>query len=140
LVATRLGSRFGAGRLVVGCIAVTAVAFAVLASSGDSRWGWILFGLGQFVLGLSMGAQSANEMAYRQSVTPAHLQGRMNATMRSINRAMIVVAAPLGGLAGDAIGYRPVLWIAATGFLAVAGALGSSRFRTARIEVQEGHS
>lgn len=134
LVATRLGSRFGAGRVVVGCRGVTAVAFVMLSSSVDSRAGWILFGLGQFVLGLAMGAENANEMGYRQAVTPAHLQGRMNATMRSLNRAMIVVAAPVGGFLGDAIGYRPMLWIVAAGFLGVAVTLGFSRFRSARID------
>ena len=72
-------------------------------------------------------------MGYRQAVTPANLQGRMNATMRSINRAMIVVGAPLGGVLGDAIGYRPMLWIVAAGFLGVALALGFSPFRTVRI-------
>jgi MFS family permease len=134
LVATRLGFRYGAGRVVVVCIAATAFSFAMLASSSDSRWGWILFGLGQFVLGLSMGAENANSMGYRQAVTPADLQGRMNATMRSINRAMIVIAAPLGGLLGDAIGYRPMLWIVAAGFLTVAASLGFSRYWTVRID------
>ena len=67
---------------------------------------------GQFVIGLSMGAENANEMGYRQAETPDALQGRMNATMRSINRAMIVVAAPLGGLLRpDRIGLATVATI-----------------------------
>jgi hypothetical protein len=85
--------------------------------------------LGQLVFGLALGAENANEMGYRQVVTPAHLQGRMNATMRSLNRAMIVI----GGFVGEAIGFRPMLWIVATGFLGVALALGFSRFRDVRI-------
>ena len=48
----------------------------------------------------------------------------MDATMRSINRALIVIGAPLGGLLGDRIGYRSMLWIAALGFLAVAASPG----------------
>ena len=75
-----------------------------------------MFGAGQFLLGLSMGAENANEMGYRQSVTPDRLQGRMNATMRSVNRAMIVIGAPLGGFLGDRFGYRTMLWTAASGF------------------------
>jgi predicted MFS family arabinose efflux permease len=54
--------------------------------------------------------------------------------MRSINRAMIVIGAPVGGFLGDAIGYRPMLWAAAGGFLSVAIALGLSRFRNVRID------
>jgi hypothetical protein len=59
--------------------------------------------VGQLLLGLSLGAENANEMGYRQAVTPDALLGRMNTTMRSINRAMIVVGAPAGGFLADAI-------------------------------------
>jgi len=55
-------------------------------------------------------------MGYRQTVTPDRLQGRMNATMRSINRSMIVIGALVGGLVGDQIGYGSTLWIGALGF------------------------
>lgn len=56
-------------------------------------------------------------MGYRQTVTPDRVQGRMNATIRSINRAMIVIGTPLGGVIGDAYWYRATLWIAAGRFL-----------------------
>ena len=92
----RLGMRFGAGRVVIACRVATALAWALAARSTDSLAGSLLFGAGQFLLGLSMGAENANEMGYRQTVTPDRLQGRMNATMRSINRSMIVIGAPLG--------------------------------------------
>lgn len=67
-------------------------------------------------------------MGYRQAVTLDHLQGRMNATMRSTNRAMVVVGAPIGRILGDAIGFRTMLWVSASGFLVVAVGLGLSRF------------
>lgn len=66
-------------------------------------------------------------------MTPNRLQGRMNTTMRSVNRAVIVIGAPLGGLLADTIGYRPMLWIVAGGFATVAGGLARSRYRTARL-------
>ncbi len=75
---------------------------------------------GQYLYGLGGGIENASEMGYRQAVTPDELQGRMNTTMRSVNRAMIVVGAPVGGLLADAIGYRPTLWIAIVGFAVVA--------------------
>ena len=133
LAATRLGARFGCGRVVVTCRAATAVAWGVMALSPHHALGWIVLGAGQLVLGVSMGAENANEMGYWQVVTPDALQGRMNATRRSINRAMIVIAAPVGGALGDAIGYRLTLWAVAGGFLVVAIALGASPFRNARI-------
>jgi len=47
---------------------------------------------------------------------------------------LIVVGAPVGGLLGDRLGYRAVLWLAAAGFAVAAGALGISRFRGARLD------
>jgi MFS family permease len=134
LAATGLGARFGSGRVVIACRAFTAASFALMALSTAHWSGWLLFGAGQLLLGLSMGAENANEMGYWQVATPDQLQGRMNATRRSINRSMIVVGAPIGGFLGDAIGYRAMLFTAAGGFLVVAAALAASRFRDARVE------
>lgn len=134
LVATRLGRHFGAGRVVIACHAVMAIAVAAVALSTDHWTGWILFGAGELVQGLSLGASNANEMGYRQTITPDNLQGRMNTTMRSINRAMIVVGAPLGGLLADRIGFRVTLWITVAGFLGVAGGLAATPYRDARLD------
>ncbi len=139
LAAVWLGARFDAGRVVIACRVADAVAWALIAWSADSGSGWVLFGAGQLVFGLGLGASNANEMGYRQTVTPDRLQGRMNATMRSINRAMIVVGAPVGGLLGDALGYRNLLWIAAAGFLVVGVSLGLSSFRKARLDDAYAH-
>lgn len=93
-----------------------------------------MFGVGELLVGISLGVSNANEMGYRQSITPDHLQGRSNATMRSINRAMIVVGAPLGGLLADAIGFRVVLWLSVAGFLMVATGLSVTPYRNARLD------
>ncbi|MGH7022929.1 MAG: MFS transporter [Caulobacteraceae bacterium] len=134
LMASQMGARFGVGRTVVACRALTAVAFGVLALTPDRWSGWPVLALGQLLLGLAMGAENANEMGFRQAVTPDRLQGRVNATVRSTNRAMIVFAAPLGGLLADQIGNRATLWIIAAGFAAVALALSLSRFAAARMD------
>jgi MFS family permease len=134
LAAVRLGEVFGAGHVVVVANGSNGVAWAVMAMAGSSWPGWIVFGAGQLTLGLGMGASNPNEMGYRQAVTPDGLQGRTNATIRSINRAMVVVGAPVGGVLGDALGYRTVLWIAAVGVALVAGLLACSPFRSARID------
>jgi MFS family permease len=134
LAATRLGHRFGVGRVVIGCQLGTALGCATLAS-GSAQWaGWLIFGLGELLLGLSLGAGNASEMGYKQSITPDRLQGRSNATMRSINRAMIVFGAPLGGVLGDAIGLRAMLWIAVAGFVVIAGWLSGTPYRDARLD------
>ncbi len=134
LAATRLGTRFGVGRVTITSHAGTALAVAAFAVSSAHGAGWIVFGVGELILGLSMGVSNANEMGYRQAITPDRLQGRSNATMRSINRAMIVIGAPLGGLLADAIGFRVVLWISAAGFLVIAAGLCVTPYRDARLD------
>ncbi|HEY1752481.1 MAG TPA: MFS transporter [Caulobacteraceae bacterium] len=134
LMATRLGERFGIGRVMIACQVVTGAGYALVALAPAGWLAWACLGLGQFALGLSIGAENANTLGYRQAVTPDALQGRMNATMRSINRAMVVFAAPLGGLLADAIGYRQALWLAVAGFVLVALSLSLTPLRDARIE------
>lgn len=133
LAAVRLGSRFGVGRVSIGCRLTDAAAWALIAWSASAGSGWLLFAAGQLLFGLGLGGSNANELGYRQTVTPDRLQGRMNATMRSINRAMIVVGAPVGGFLGDTFGFGTLLWIVAAGFLLVGVSLGMSRFGNARL-------
>lgn len=77
--------------------------------------------IGQLLYGFAMGIEGPLEkMGYRQFVTPSHLQGRMNATLRSINRSAVVIGAPLGGAIADGIGFLTSLWISIAG-LALCG-------------------
>jgi len=133
LSAVRLGTRLGAGRVVVAARVTTAAAWAMTALGAGHWSGWLLPGVGQLVLGLSMGAENANEMGYWQTMTPDRLQGRTNAVRRSVNRAMIVIGAPVGGLLGDALGYRPVLWLAVLGFLTSALGLAAAGFHRVQL-------
>jgi MFS family permease len=134
LSATALGARFGAGRVVIASVLGNGTAWALIASGRYGWGGWVVFGAGQLLLGLTMGTANANEMGYMQAITPDHLQGRSNATRRSINRAMIVVGAPLGGVLADAVGYRPMLYAAAAGFGLVSASLALSPYRHARLD------
>ena len=70
-------------------------------------------------------------MSYRQAVTPDRLEARTNATMRSFNRAAVVVGAAVGGLVADAIGFRSALWLAAAGMVVAAVVLAASPFQHA---------
>lgn len=134
LAATRLGLRWGAGRTVIACRVLMPLGWMLIAltPSTDPWYVVALLAVGQFGYGLTMGAENANEMGYRQAITPDALQARVNITIRSVNRAMIVVGAPAGGLLADQIGYRPTFWIAIVGLLLVVSALAASPFRDAR--------
>src|SRR5690606_25693073 len=112
LSSTRLGIRWGAGHATIvanllmplGWIVIAvAPGIGVAAGGTDIDAGAVttvvvVLCLGQFVYGLGMGLENANTLGYRQAVTPDALQGRMNTSIRSVNRAMIVVGAPLGGI------------------------------------------
>ena len=82
-----------------------------------------------------MGMSNSHEMSYRQLVTPDELQARTNTTLRSINRAVVVVVAPVAGVLADAVGIRPMLVVAAVTFALVASGLAATPFRDVRAPV-----
>ncbi len=134
-----LGRRLSIVRTISGARLLEAAGFAVVALTpgmGDlGTTGLVaVAGLGQFLFGLGLGAEGPIELSYRQAVTPDRLQGRMNATMRSLNRAAIVVGAPLGGLLADAVTSRFALWVGVTGMAVSAIALAASGFRHATLD------
>ncbi len=137
-VTTTVGRRLGTGRTIILChvIITSGVVVMVLAGEPDSRAATIgLLMLGQGLYGLSMGMSNSHEMSYRQLVTPDELQARTNTTLRSINRAVIVVVAPIAGVLADAVGVRPMLVAAAVTFALVASGLAATPFRHVRAPV-----
>ena len=137
-VTTTVGRRLGTGRTIILChvIITSGVVVMVLAGEPDSRAATIgLLMLGQGLYGLSMGMSNSHEMSYRQLVTPDELQARTNTTLRSINRAVIVVVAPIAGVLADAVGVRPMLVVAAVTFALVASGLAATPFRHVRAPV-----
>jgi len=133
-LSTRTGLRWGAGRAIIASNLVMTLGWIVIAlvPAAAGAVTVAVLAAGQALYGFGLGLSNANEMGYRQSITPDQLQGRMNTTIRSANRAMIVIGAPVGGVLAMSIGYRPTLWIAIVGFLLVAGYLTASPVRGAR--------
>lgn len=128
-----LGARLGAGTTVVLGRWLSPLAILVVALAHPGPAGWLVAAGGQLLYGLGIGIDGPMEMAYRQSVTPAAMQGRMNATVRSVNRGTLTLGAPLAGLLADAAGYRNALVVGAVGFAVAALALTLSPFRVARV-------
>ena len=58
---------------------------------------------------------SINATSLRQTLTPGHFLGRMNATMNFVLGGVATVGVLVGGLLGDVLGLRPAVWIAAIG-------------------------
>lgn len=140
LVTARAGDFFGAGRVMVFGRSIYPVAFAIIAAAGfapvGSWTGVAAIGFGQFLIGIGLGLEGPQEMGYQQAVTPDRLMGRMSATRRSINRGMIVIGAPVGGLLAEAIGIRLTMCVAATGMALVAILMMLSGLHHARMEDQ----
>lgn len=107
---------------------VTTLPLQILAGPGPAALAMAV--AAQFLYWAACGTGGPNEMGYRQAVTPDGLQGRMNATIRSINRAMIVVGAPLGGFLADAAGFHTALWVGIAGLAVTAVGLACPPFAT----------
>ena len=73
--------------------------------------------IGQFVSPI----YNINQVSLRQSITPDRVQGRMNATMRTIVWGTIPVGALIGGILGSTVGVVPTI-LTGSAISALAGA------------------
>jgi predicted MFS family arabinose efflux permease len=56
-----------------------------------------------------------NQVSFRQAIVPVRLQGRLNATMRTIVWGTLPLGAIAGGVLGGAIGVRPAILVGLVG-------------------------
>ena len=136
LASLPLGRLWGSGPTVIvtHLLSALGVASLLLASASAPGPGWVamvLLCLGQLLHGFAIGASNSHEMAYRQLITPDELQARTNTTMRSMNRAVVVVIAPVAGVLAEQVGVGPVLGASAVLFALAAVGLWFSPFRNA---------
>lgn len=113
--ASRAGERFGSGATISVGRAMYPIAWTlvVLAPAGsapqpDAVAAALVFS-GFALQGFAGGLENANEMSFRQGLTPDALLGRVNGTMRSVNRTLGAVGAVLGGAAATLLGERTTL-------------------------------
>ncbi len=136
-LATPAGMRIGAGISVFAGRAVMVPAWAVIAMAPPAdNVGTLatvlIVGVAQALIGFGMGLENSNGLGYRQAVTPDEYQGRMNATMRSLNRSMAVGGALAGGVLATEIGFRQTIWVGVAIFVIAALIVWVSPFRHAR--------
>jgi MFS family permease len=114
LLAERIAGRFGLGPAIVGSIAVGALgALLIPIAQRPAGFAIPLLIASQFILGGSGTVYNINQVSLRQAITPDHLLGRMNATMRFIVWGTLPIGALIGGVLGGAIGLRPTLIVGA---------------------------
>lgn len=141
ILAPRVGERLGAGRAVLlgrGLVVLpwAGLAIAPLTPSSGMLLLSTVVAAAQFTYGLAMGIEDANDMGYRQAAAPDAMQGRMNSTIRTVNRVVFFVGALSAGVLATHFGYRTTLGLAAVIFTAAAIVIAVSPFRTARHDDQ----
>lgn len=136
VMSTAVGQRLGTGGAIICARAISAFGVIVMLGAASVPAGWagaVLLGAGQLCHGWAMGVSNSHEMTFRQARTPDELQARTNTTLRSLNRAVIVVVSPVAGLLADQVGFRSVLVTAAAIFTVSALMLALSPLRRVRV-------
>lgn len=139
VLAPWIGRRLGAGRAILLGRCLVVVPWAMLAAAPITASTGLavlvaLLSVAQFIYGLSMGIEDANDIAYRQAAAPDAIQGRMNSTIRTTNRVIFFFGAFGAGILAAAVGYPLTLGIAAVIFTLAAVIVAVSPLRDARHE------
>ena len=114
MLAASLARRIGSARIIWFSLLVLDAPSLVLPLAAPG-WRIALFVFGYGVSMFACSVFGASQLAYRQSVCPPDLRGRMNAASRWITWGVLPIGGLLGGFAGSAIGIRPSIWIAYAG-------------------------
>jgi MFS family permease len=112
LIASRVQGRLGVGRTIILSAAVSGPLGLLLPLSTPE----MAFGLlSAFFFFSSMNNVLYNiaQVSLRQAITPDHLLGRMNATMRFLVWGTIPVGSLIGAGLSEIVGVRTTIWISA---------------------------
>jgi MFS family permease len=139
LIAPRVGALLGAGRgillgrilAVIPWFALALIPFSAQSPMAITLW---IVAASQFVYGLAMGIEDTNDISYRQAIAADEIQGRMNATIRTVNRIVFFFGALLTGALLTVLGYRWTLGIGAVAFALATLVIVFSPLLTARHE------
>jgi MFS family permease len=117
MLAASIGRRIGTARVL--CFShLVFGAPALLLAFAEPGWGIALFVIGYGASAFACSIFGASQVAYRQSVCPPELRGRMNAACRWIMWGVLPVGGLLGGFLGSAVGLRPAIGVAYAGLWA----------------------
>lgn len=127
LVAPQLRARVSFGRVVLGSLVVWGAGAAVLAFAAAP----VPLIVGRALLSATWPVYAVTLVSYRLTLTPDHLQGRVNSAFRLLSFGSEPLGAAIGGVLLGTIGPRPVFWLFALGLAACALVVGLSDLRRA---------
>lgn len=132
--AASIVERLGVGRTIVASILLGTSRYMLVPLAQGPLFVAVPLLMSAQALGAFCGTvYNINQVSLRQTITPDHLLGRMNASMRFIIWGTIPIGGLLGGVLGEVIGVRPALFVGAVGGLLAVLWVGLSRVR----ELQE---
>ncbi|MBO0788533.1 MAG: MFS transporter [Actinobacteria bacterium] len=116
LAAYRVIGRLGTARSLwlPATLAAPLILLAPLAAPG---WRISLYPLGIALSWAGWSIQNVAQVSYRQAVTPEHLLGRMNATVRFLMWGAMPLGGLLGGILGSVAGVHVTVGICAVGMM-----------------------
>src|SRR5215510_14799632 len=110
LAAARMATRYGQGPTMIGATLTSAVAALLIPLAGGPPPMIIaILVFAQFLQAFGIQINGIDLVSLRQAMTPAHLQGRMNATFRFLNLIAATIGALLAGALGEVLGLRVIL-------------------------------
>lgn len=112
----RLKERLGFGFLILVSTIITCGAFFLIPmATSDSYLSIGLLLLAHFLIGFGVVVSNIQIISLRQTVTPDHLLGRMNASYRFFIFGSGPIGSLIGGGLGELVGLRPTLFLCALG-------------------------
>jgi MFS family permease len=132
MIAGRL-PRVGIGAVMVASLLLAAVgeAFIPLATTANAIG--VLFLVGQQIVADSaLTVYDINQVSLRQAIAPAHVLGRINASVRVTEIGAVLLGTVIAGYIGETVGLRETLWVGVGLSLLAAVALALSPVRAVR--------
>lgn len=129
VLANRVGRRMGIGRAYVWAHALD-LALLLLPLTSELSFPAAFLAAAFVLNGVALGLTNVYSVTLRQTLTPARLLGRMNASYRFLTYGAIPVGALVGGAFAEAFGVRAAIALGAAGLLVAPVALFLSPMRS----------
>jgi MFS family permease len=111
ILAPWLQERIGLGKMIISAALIPALLLPVIALATTP---WVIM-VAWAVIDITVPVFNVAQVAYRFSVVPDVVQGRVSSVFRMVGFGGIIVGTASGGVLIDQLGPRPVFWLMAGG-------------------------